>query len=42
MPTLRLVGAFQSVAMVDEKLNAASFAQRDYSGQISSRTFTGT
>ena len=41
MLTLRLVGTFQSVAMVGEKLNAASFAQRDHSGQITSRTLYG-
>jgi hypothetical protein len=39
---LSLVGTFQSVAMVSEKLNAASFAQRDHSGQITSHTCTGT
>jgi hypothetical protein len=42
MLALRLVGTFQSVAMVSEKLNAASFAQRDHSGQITRRTCTGT
>ena len=42
MLTLRFVGTFQSVARVSEKLNAASFAQRDHSGQITRRTCTGT
>jgi hypothetical protein len=42
MLTLRLIGTFQSEAMVSEKLNAASFAQRDDSGQITRRTCTGT